>query len=379
MPAAPRLFLIAGEPSGDRLGAGLIQEARRLAPGARFTGLGGAEMRDAGCDLLADLAREPVMGVARVLARLPYFLRLGRDTEKFLLRERPDVVVPIDYPGFNLRLAARMRGSGVPFCYYVSPQVWAWKRGRVRAMARVLDKMLVLFPFEVPIYRAAGLPVEWVGHPIFDAPAAGPDDAAFLALAGARPGQRVIGVLPGSRPQEIDRNLDTMIRAAERLDARIPGMKYLCPAAHAALAAQIRPRLARSRLDHAVLAGRAHDVMRAARFCFVTSGTATLETFAFGAPMTIHYRVSRLTEALGRRLIATRHIGMVNILAGRELVPEFFGSRHSPDAMAAAAAALVEDGPRREAALAAMRALRRRVALPGASARAARAVLETAR
>ncbi len=380
----PRIFLIAGEESGDRLGAGLVEELRRLEPAVECEGLGGRRMAAAGCRLRQNLVEHAVMGIAAVLKKLPFFRRVYRETVAAIALERPDLVIPIDYPGLNMRIAKAARRAGVPVLYYVSPQVWAWRRGRLRKMKRAIDKMLVLFPFEAPLYRDRGIAVEWVGHPMLDAIAAERPDPSFLERIGVRPGEPLVGLLPGSRAQELKRLLPVVLDAAAILKSERSALRFAVPCAKPAFrdavarAVAARPALAGAGTV-AVLDGEAHEVLRNARAALVASGTATLECLCFGLPLVILYNVGPVTYLLSKAFLHTKHIGMVNILAGRGVVPELLDFRDRSREIAAAALPLLDDGPERERVRAELAALRGTLGGEGASRRAAEAALAMAR
>lgn len=376
-----RIFISAGEHSGDTHGAALARRLRERVPDVELLGLGGPRMAAAGVQLEMDFCEHAAMGVVRVVEKLPFFLRMLRETAARIAADPPDVLVPIDYPGFNLRLSGKARAAGVPVCYYVSPQVWAWRPGRIRRVARLVDHMMVLFPFEKALYDARGVPCTFVGHPLFDELRARRPSPAFRAGLGLDPATPLLGVLPGSRRQEIERNLPLELRAVRRVAAAAPGVRFAVPVAQPSL----RPVVEALCREHApgvaveVLDGKASDVARVARAAICASGTATLELLHYECPMVVVYQATRLQAALVRRLLTTRWIGLVNILAGREICPEFADHRDRSDEIAAAALQLLRPGRARKRCLSAMRQLRREVDVKGIHDRAAGAVLSVAR
>jgi lipid-A-disaccharide synthase len=285
----------------------------------------------------------------------------------------PDAVVLIDYPGFNLRLAEAIAPFNIPVIYYISPQVWAWKRKRVYTLARVADKMLVIFPFEVPLYEAAGLPCVYVGHPLVDGVAA--YRAAHPTQTGETP--HVVGLFPGSREQEIARLLAPMLATAQGIRAKYPDARFVTPCVNAAGAAQVRAIAGDFPLE--VMEDPDGDALYAAlsvaRFALVASGTATLETALFGVPMLIAYQVNPLTYALAKRLVRVEHIGIVNIIAGRRIVPEFLQTEVTAERMLPAALELIADSPARQTMLAELDAVREKLGGGGASDHAAQEIL----
>ncbi len=354
-------MFVAGETSGDHHAAAVL---RAVGARAECFGLGGPEMAAAGMRLDLDLAGRSVIGFVEVLRHLPYFLKALALAERLLRTERPDLLVLVDYPGFNLRLAARAKSLGVPVAYYVSPQVWAWKAGRVRLMARVLRKMLVLFPFEKPLYDRVGLDCALVGHPLLDAIPAGllarsPRDPAPARLGRLRASfpwrgrSRVVGLLPGSRRQEVARLLEPMLEAAGLAASTRPGTAFVVVRPPAAPEAWYRAveRHRAAGLDVFLYSGPSAEAYRArAGFdaALVASGTATLETALLGTPMCVLYRVNPLTYMIGRRLVRIHSIGLANLVAGRRVAPEFLQGGLRAAAVAAELGRLLDDpGARR--------------------------------
>ena len=364
-----RIFLVAGETSGDAHGAALVHALRALDPEVVCEGLGGQQMAAAGMELRYDLAGEGIMGFVEVVKHLAPMRRLLLDTVERLAAARPDCLVLIDYPGFNMRLARAAHALGVRVAYYISPQVWAWKKRRVHTLARWVDKMLVIFPFEEALYRDAGLDCVYVGHPLVDR-------VAERSPQASRNGERVIGILPGSRAQEIVRLMEPMLGVARGIRARYPEARFAAPCVDAARAEQVRALAGDFPLDLRV--GGMYEVLEAARFCLVASGTATLETALHRVPMVIVYRVNPLTYALARRLVSVKDIGIVNILAGRRIVPEFVQHEATAERILPTALALIDDGPERRQMLEDLEALRTLLGAGGASERAAREVLAVA-
>ena len=361
-----RLFFVAGESSGDQHAAGLIAALREQRPGLECEGLGGVQMAEAGMHLRHDLAGEAIMGFVEVARRFPGIRRLFLDTVAHLRATRPDALVLVDYPGFNLRLAKAVQALGIPVIYYISPQVWAWKKDRLRTIAQTVRKMLVIFPFEEDFYLEAGVDATYVGHPLVD-------HIAAYTPREALPGDPLIGLLPGSRAQEIDRLLPRMLDTARRLRHDFPHARFATPAVSAARAEQV------ARIAHGfpllVREGGMYEVLGSARFALVASGTATLQTALFRVPMCIVYRVNPMTYWLARRLVDIEHIGMVNILAQRRLAPEFIQHEATPQALLGAARTLIEDTPERHAMLQGFDEVRARLGDGGASQRAAREIL----
>jgi lipid-A-disaccharide synthase len=366
----PRIFLVAGESSGDTHGANLVRALHELDPAVACEGLGGQRMARAGMTLHHDLAATAIMGFAEVVKSLGYIRRLFHDTVARLRANPPDCLVLIDYPGFNIRLAVQARALGIPVVYYISPQVWAWKKGRLRTIARTVDRMLVILPFEEAFYREAGVPATYVGHPLLDHLPAVPIEGRY------RDGLTV-GILPGSRGQEIARILPVLLATARGIQEQHPEARFVAPCVDDVRAAQIDA--ARGNFPLTIDVGGMYEVLDGARFCMVASGTATVETCLFGVPMVICYRIAPLSYLLARLLVRIDHIGMVNILAGRRIVPEFVQHEATAERILPHALALLGDTPERARMLAGLASVRESLGGPGASRRAAEAVLEVAR
>ena len=371
-------MLVAGEASGDLHGATLARALRALAPGTRLYGMGGRAMAAEGVELLVDATGEATVGGTEAVGGVPALYRAYRRLRATLGGPgRPDAVVVIDFPEFNLRLARAARRAGVAVIYFIPPQVWAWRAWRLRLMRRVVSLVLAVFPFEPPLYRRAGVPVAFVGHPVVDALADAPtrDDARKrLGLDGDAP---VIGLLPGSRRLEVERIMPVMRRAAELITARRPDARFVIAQAPTVERAALEAGAAGGP-DFGVIPSSAYAVMRAADLLLVTSGTATLEAALLGTPMVVCYRLSRLTALLFGPLVRVPWISLANITLGRAVIPELYQRRLSAESLAGEALALLES----PAALAAQREafgeLAGQLGAPGVGARAARQVLRLA-
>lgn len=377
-PRPIRVFLVAGEPSGDLHAADLATALLRAAPGTRIDGLGGPRMAAAGVNLVADLVSDPVMGVWPVVRRAPQFMRLYRDLLLRLDGDPPDVVVGVDYPGLNLRLARAAKKRGVPFVLYVAPQVWAWAPWRVGKIARDVTRVLCILPFEEALFRARGGEAAYVGHPLFAHLAARPRDDAFRASLRAHDGP-LVALLPGSRRSEVEANLPLEIEAAERITIMHPKTRFVVPLA----AERLRPLVESLRGDSVRLAivppEKSDDAMAAADAAITVSGTATLHLAAHGVPAVAIYRASAAGRALARVLVCSPFIALPNLLAGERIQPEFVAKDGDVGAIANACLALMPGGPDREAAVAALSKLRERMTSPDVPERAAAWVLATAR
>jgi lipid-A-disaccharide synthase len=364
-----RLLVSCGEPSGDLYAAELVRQLRHGLPDLDVFGLGGDRLRQQGASLRADVRDLAVVGLLEVVTHLRRLRRVLHDLVAEADRHRPDGAVLVDYGGFNLRLAAALRQRGIPVVYYVSPQVWAWRRGRVRRIRRDVSRMLVIFPFEEPLYRQAGVPVRFVGHPLVDLVAPAPDRAAFLREQRLEPERPVLAVLPGSRPKEIAHNLPPLAAALRHMQAARPDVQFLLAVAPSIDAASLQAAL--GGVPVRLVAGATHAVLGACTAAVVASGTATVEAALLDAPMVVVYRLSALTYHLGRHFVNVPHYAMVNLIAGRRLAPELMQKDFTAQAVATEALRLLEDADARRRMKEGLAEVRQRLGTPGASSRAA--------
>ena len=376
------LLLVAGEASGDLHGGSLIREIKRLDPQIDIIAIGGDLMSAAGAELLVHYRNLAVVGITEVLAHFGDIRRAMRRVLDAAASRRVRAVVLIDYPDFNLALARRLRRvrPDLPIVYYISPQVWAWRRGRVKQIARLVDRMLVILPFEKALYEGAGLPVEFVGHPLLDVLPATADAAVFAERHGVASDRTWVGLLPGSRRAEVERLLPTMLDAAALL-SREGTYEYLVPLA-SALDGEIYERLveavdANLRPHLHLIDNDTYEAIRHARAAVVCSGTATLEVALLGTPEVVVYRTSWLTYNLGKLLVRIPDIALVNVVAGHRVVPELLQNEVTPDAIVAELRPLLNDQEQRARVKRFLMDVRARLGEPGASARAAQAVLTT--
>ncbi len=367
-----RLLVVAGEPSGDAHAARLVR-ALRACGSVQVRGVAGPELRAAGAATIVPQEELAVIGFSGIIAKLPVILRARRAILDEVARFQPDAVLLVDYPGFNLRLGPELRKRGARVLYYIAPQVWAWHAERAHEMARWVDRLAVVFPFEEPLFRAAGVDATFVGHPLLDDLAPETDEAAFRAELGLAPGQRVVGLLPGSRKGELRAHAVTLLEAGRALVARHPDVVPVLALARG-LAAESLPRelTAHARIVH----GRTHSVQAYAACCAVASGTATLETALFGTPLAIVYRVGWLNHAIAKRVIRLPHIGLPNIVAGAEVAPELLQQGFTAEAVARTLGDWLADPAELARRRAALGVVRERLGGPGASARAAALVWE---
>jgi lipid-A-disaccharide synthase len=334
-----RIALVAGEASGDLLGAGLVASLRKIFPDAQFAGVCGPNMRAAGVEAWHDSKQLSVMGLAEVLRHLPRLLRLRRGLRSRLLEWKPDVFIGIDAPDFNLGLERALKQAGMRTVHYVSPSVWAWREGRAAKLGRSADLVLCLFPMEPPIYERHGIPAKFVGHPLADAFDDHPDMAAARRALGVAADAPTLAVLPGSRLGEIRRLLPTFITATRLLANEIPGLQVLLPAANEECRRLIDGLLETDPLPNArVTDGRAHEVMIAANVVLLASGTAALETMLAKRPMVVAYRISALTYHLVMSLgmMKVNRYSLPNVLANEPIVTELMQHDCTPEKLSAA-------------------------------------------
>ena len=333
-------------------------------------GLGGERLEAAGARLLAHVRDLAVVGLWEVVSHLPRFRRIFRDLLAEVDRQRPDLAVLVDYPDFNLRVARALHRRRVPVVYYVSPQVWAWRPRRLGGIRDHVTHMIVIFPFEAKVYEAAGVPVTFVGHPLVDLVTPERDRSGFLAANGLDPIRPMVALLPGSRRKEIAHNLPPLAGAVRLLSQRRPDLQFL-----AAVGPSIDPRTLREGLPPSValVQGRTHAVLAAARVAVVASGTATVEAALLATPMVVVYRLSALTYHLGRRFVSVPHVAMANLIAEKGIVPELIQDAFTPERVADAVLPLL--GPAGDAMRQDLAEDRRRLGAPGASGRAADVVM----
>jgi lipid-A-disaccharide synthase len=361
--AGPRIFLSAGEPSGDLHGARVAEALHRRWPDAELFGLGGDRMAAAGVQLLAHVDQLAVMGFVEVLRHLPYFVELMKTVKRAIADRRPDLVIPIDYPGFNLRLARHAREQGTPVLYYIAPQVWAWHRSRMKQLARNTDRLAVILPFEEELFREAGANATFVGHPLLDQPPPATTREKFLAGLGLDPDRPVLALFPGSRAQEVTRQLSVFAATGAAVQARMPLVQpVLAESAAVPAEAYSAAPFPRTRDGWALL----HH----ARAALVKSGTSTLQAALAGTPLVVTYRVHPVTFFMARRLVRVPHVGLVNLVAGARIAPELLQNDATADRLAEALLPLLnENSAERRTAVAGLARVRSALAPPQDEAR----------
>jgi len=365
-------MIIAGEASGDMHGAHLVEAMLDMHPNLDFFGIGGHRLKEVGVEILVDNARLAVVGVSEALAKLKVLFHALRRAKAELRRRRPDLLIVIDFPDFNLHVAATAKKMGIPVLYYISPQIWAWRTGRIKKIKKVVDHMVVIFPFESDFYGKWNVPVTFVGHPLLDAgTAVKPTDSKIVT-----PERIVVGLLPGSRNEEVARLLPTMMDAAEIVSREFPNTLFPIPVASSVDRRLVESVVKKGRAEFVIITDGPQDVFEQATLLITASGTVTLEAALAGTPMIIVYKVSAMSYWLGKRLIRVKHIGLANLVAGKEIVPELIQDEASAERIALLASSLLKDGyalseMRRELA-----GVARRLGTPGASRMAAKVALQ---
>lgn len=374
-------MISCGEPSGDLYAGALAAEILRLAPDTAITGFGSERLRAAGASLVRDFRGVSVTGLTEALSVIPRSWQNYRALVRAAAEDPPDVFVPIDFPDFNFFLARALHARGIPIVYYISPQLWAWRRGRLKTMKRVADRVLVIFPFERPFYEAAGVPVTFVGHPLLELAARAERRDSFLRSHGLDPSRPVVAMLPGSRRNELRTILPDLVRTAGEIAKTAPSAQFLL-----ARAPHLDDELLTPLADwpaHAsrpvVVEGATDNVLAAADVAVVASGTVTVQAALHGCPMVVVYRVAPLTYRLGKPLLHVDTYAMANLVAGRRVVPELIQDAFTPQAAAAEALRVLTDPAHAARVKADLADIRAKLGTPGASRRAAEAVLEVAR
>lgn len=356
-----RVGIVAGESSGDQLGAGLVREILERHPDAQVEGIAGPLMEAAGCRVIEPAEKLSVMGLAEVLGHLPELLRVRARLIRHFLANPPDVFVGVDAPDFNLGVEARLKTAGIPTVHYVSPSVWAWREKRAERIGRSADRVLCLFPFEPEIYARHDVDAVFVGHPLADAIPDHTEPTAARRALGLDPERRWLAVLPGSRKSEVGRLGPVFLRTCRRLQHSHPELGFVAPMATPRLRALFESQLERHApgLPFELIDGRARDVLGAADAVLLASGTAALEAMLVKRPMVVAYRLNAVTHFLVRalRLLRVPRYSLPNVLAGRELVPEYMQDRARPDLLAGAISELLADAGRRERQVQAFAAL----------------------
>ncbi len=366
------IIIVAGEASGDMHGASLVKEMLKINPALRFYGIGGGKLKEAGVELIADAAEIAVVGLTEVLSKLVDFLRVIRNLRSKIDQIKPSLVILIDFPDFNLNIAARFaKKRKIKVFYYISPQVWAWRQGRINQIKKLVNRMAVVLPFEVDVYAAKGFIVDYVGHPLLDVVktrfSARKEAKKYFGLEEKK---TTIGLLPGSRTAEVKRLLPEMLKAAKMISERIPDAQYLLPLAETLAEKQIAQMISGCGIKVKIVTGATYDAIACCDLAIVASGTATLETGLLGVPMVIIYKVSLFSALIGSLVISVENIGLVNIIAGKTIVPELIQLEAKGERIAVEALAILQS-ERYTKIKNELAELREKMGSPGAAARAA--------
>lgn len=370
------IFIVAGEASGDMYGADLVKEMLNIYPDLCFYGIGGNKLKEAGVELIADAAKISVVGLTEVLSKLSNFFKIIKKLKDKLDALKPALVILIDFPDFNLNIVARQaKKKNIKIFYYISPQVWAWRKGRIKQIKKLVDKMAVILPFEVDLYAENNFGVNYVGHPLVDIVKVNVSKVEARRKLGLSEDKTTIGLLPGSRTAEIKSLLPEMMQAAQILKKNIKNVQFILPKADTLDEAIINEIISKYDIEIKIIAGCTYEAISCCDLAVVTSGTATLETGLLGVPMIIVYKVSLLSYLIGRLVINVTNIGLVNIIAGKTVVPEFIQKDASGRQIAAEALAILKS-ERYEQIKKELSAISAKLGKPGAAARAAQIACE---
>ena len=365
------IMIVAGEASGDMHGANLVREMLKIDPALNFYGIGGNKLREEGVELLANASDMAVVGLTEVISKLGSILKIMGMMNRSLDERLPDLVILIDYPDFNIPLAKAAKKRGIKVFYYISPQVWAWRKGRIGQIKKTVDKMAVILPFEVDTYGQEGFAVNYVGHPLLDLVKLNYSKQESRKKFGLAENKITIGILPGSRLSEVRKLMPELLRAAEILTQRMPDVQFVLPLADTLEEIIITDIISGFNVKVKIISGHTYDVISCADLALVASGTATLETALLGVPMIIVYKISLLSYFIGRLFVHVKNIGLVNIIAGKTIVPELIQGDASGKRIAGEALAILTNGERKQEMIKELEAIRARLGEAGAAIRAA--------
>jgi lipid-A-disaccharide synthase len=369
------VVIVAGESSGDLYGAKLVEAMASVSPQVEFYGIGGGEMERSGVKLLCSSSDLAVVGLTEVLEKIGHIWRAWKQMKRFIKDHKPHLAILIDYPGFNLRLAKVFKDSAVPVLYYVSPQVWAWRSGRIKKIAKRVTKMAVILPFETTLYQKENVDVEFVGHPLLDILDNKLTREEARRRLGVPTGELLIGLLPGSRGREVTVLLPSLVGAAEILRDDFPAARFMIPLAPTIKKEAVQEFTEKTRLSLDIIEDKTFEVMKAADLLLVVSGTATLEGAIAGVPMIIIYRLSPLSYIVGRMLVKVPCIGLANIVVGRKVVPELIQDEVTPERIAHEAKKILRDRTKRQKIESEFKRVTEKLGGTGASQRVARIAL----
>ena len=371
-----KIMIVAGEASGDLHGGKLVQAMLRIDQSLRFYGIGGKKMKATGVALIADSADMAVVGLTEVVSKLGMILKVMAQMKASLKADKPDLIILIDYPDFNLPLAKAAKKIGIKVFYYISPQVWAWRKGRIGKIKKIVDKMAVILPFEALLYHEAGVDATFVGHPLLDVVKTKYSRKEALAKFGLSEGVITVGILPGSRQSEVVRLLPDMLKAAEIIEKKIAPVQFVLPLADTLDVAFVSHIIEHYPVTVRIIRDEVYDVIGCADIAMVASGTATLEAALMETPMIVIYKVSAPSYYVGKMVINVGHIGLVNIIAGKTVVPELIQDEASSEKIASAIIDILTDGARMNHIKVELSKIRGMLGSPGAAERAARLAYE---
>jgi lipid-A-disaccharide synthase len=370
------IMIVAGEASGDMHGASLVREMLKIDPALNFYGIGGNKLQEAGVKLLANASTMAVVGLTEVISKLRSILKIMNMMKKSLDKYRPELVILIDYPDFNLPLAKAAKKRGIKVFYYISPQVWAWRKSRIGQIKKTVSKMAVILPFEVDTYSQKGFSVNYVGHPLLDLMRPDYSKQESRKIIGLAENKTTIGLLPGSRVTEVKKLLPEILRAAEILARRIPNVQFVLPLADMLDEKIVAEITSGFSVKVKVIAGHTYEAISCADLAIVASGTATLETALLGVPMIIIYKISPLSYFVGKLFIRIKNIGLVNIIAGKTIVPELIQGKANAQSIASEAVDILTSAGRKKEMINELAAIRAKLGKPGAAIRAAQLALD---
>jgi lipid-A-disaccharide synthase len=366
------VMIVAGEASGDMHGASLVREMLRIDPSLNFYGIGGNRMQDAGVKLLVNAAQTAVVGLTEVISKFGTLFRIIRQVKKSLDEMKPELVILIDYPDFNLNFVApAAKKRNIKIFYYISPQVWAWRKSRINKIKRLVDKMAVILPFEVDTYAAKGFAVDYVGHPLLDLVKPSYSRQESRKIFNLDESKTTIGLLPGSRQSEVIKLLPEMLRAAEILAQKIQNVQFILPLADTLEEKTVDDIVSGFTIKVKVISGQTYDAVSCCDLAIVASGTATLETALLGVPMIIIYKISPLSYFIGKMIVNVKNIGLANIVAGKTVVPELIQEDASGNRIAAEAMDILTDAERKQEMIKELAAIRSKLGNPGAARKTA--------
>ena len=372
-----RILISAGEASGDIHAASVTAAIKKIDSSAEVFGMGGDALRNAGGEVLFDIKDHGVMGFVEVLKKLPDLFKLRDDFEKVMDERKPDCLITVDYPGFNMKLAKLAHDKGIPVVSYIAPSAWAWHRSRAKKVAKIVDKVACIFPFEYDVYKEAGAPVEFVGHPLVDIVKPKMSQAEAMAFAGKEEGKKLILLMPGSRLMEIEKMLPTLLEAAKLIKKQLPEVSFVMPRAGTIPISLLEEKIKASGLEVKITEGNNYDLFSVADLALATSGTVTLEAALCGLGSVIVYKTNPVTYFIAKLVVNIPHIGLPNIVAAKSVLPELIQNDFTPAKVAQEALALLE--PERNAKMKEdLVYVKERLGKPGAVSRVAELVLKIA-